>query len=106
MSLLVSEYPYLHKMDNLCIDFKRKTVKYEEDHKRFDILQKSSGKIDRYFLKSDTLKKLADILAKKQRQEKSVNEKFQSLQREMKQMKLGIEQLKSLIQESLPQKEI
>lgn len=103
MSLLIMEYPYLHKMDNLCIDFKRKTIKYEQDHKRFDILQKSSGKIDEYILNEDTLKKLADIVAKKERQDESVKEKVDSLHSEMKKMKLSIEELKTLIRTSLTQ---
>lgn len=103
MSLLIMEYPYLHKMDNLCIDFKRKTIKYEQDHKRFDILQKSSGKIDEYILNEDTLKKLADIVAKKERQDESVKEKVDSLHSEMRKMKLSIEELKALIRTSLTQ---
>lgn len=108
MSLLVREYPYLHKMDNLCIDFKRKTVKYEQDQKRFNILRSRSGKVGKYILEEETLKKLSDIIAKKQLQEESVNEKVESLQTEMKKLKMSIrvqhEELKKLIQECLTPK--
>lgn len=108
MSMLVREYPYLHKMDNLCIDFKQKTVKYEQDQKRFNILRTRSGRVGKYILNEETLKKFADIVAKKQLQEESVNEKVESLQTEMKKLKLSIrsqhEELKKLLQECLEQK--
>lgn len=107
--MAVRKYPYLHKMDNLCIDFKRKTVKYEQDQKRFNILRTRSGNTGKYVLEEETLKKLADIVAKKQLQEESVNEKVESLQTEMKKLKINIrnqhEELKKLIQECLTQKQ-
>lgn len=105
VSMLVRQYPYLHKMDNLCIDFKRKTVKYEQDQKRFNILRSRSGKVGKYILEEESLKKLSEIIAKKQLQEESVNEKVESLQTEMKKLKSSIrnqhEELKKLIQECL-----
>lgn len=105
ISLLVREFPYLHKMDNLCVDFKRKTVKYEIDQKRFHILRTRSGKAGHYTLEEETLKKLSDIVAKKQLLEESVNEKVDSLQAEVESLKTSIkvqhEELKALIQECL-----
>lgn len=105
VSLLVREYPYLHKMDNLCIDFKRKTVKYEQDQKRFNILRTRSGKGGQYTLEEETLKKLSEIVAKQQLHEESVNEKVDSLQNEMKQLKVSIknqhEELKKMLEECL-----
>ena len=105
VSLLVREYPYLHKMDNLCVDFKRKTVKYEQDQKRFNILRTRSGKVGQYILEEETLKKLSEIVAKQQLNEESVNEKVDSLQNEMKQLKISImnqhEELKKMLEECL-----
>lgn len=107
MSLLVREFPYLHKMDNLCIDFKRKTVKYEQDQKRYNILRTRSGQVGQLTLEEETLKKLGDIVAKKQLQEESVNEKVESLQSEVKKLKTSIkahhDELKKMIQEVLQQ---
>lgn len=95
-------------MDNLCVDFKRKTVKYEQDQKRFNILRRRSGNAGSYTLDEETLKKLSEIIAKRQLREESVNEKVESLQTEMKTLKLSIrvqhEELKKLIQECLTQK--
>lgn len=109
ISFLVRSYPYLHKMDNLCVDFKRRTVKYEQDQKRFHILRTRSGKFSKYSLDQETLKKLSDIIAKRQQQEESVNEKVESLQADLKKLKINMknqhEELKKLIQECLNAKE-
>lgn len=104
-SMLVRQYPYLHKMDNLCIDFRKKTVKYEQDQKRFNILRSRSGKVGKYILQEESLKKLSEIIAKKQLQEESVNEKVELLQSEVQKLKKSIriqhEELKELIKECL-----
>lgn len=108
MSLLVREYPFLHKMDNLCVDFRKRTVKYDQDQKRFHILRSWSGKNQKYFLGDETLKKLSDIVTKRHNHHESVKEKVESLQAEVKKLKLMMnsqhEELKKLIQESLTQK--
>ncbi|CRK97404.1 CLUMA_CG010794, isoform A [Clunio marinus] len=108
ISLLVRKYPYLHKMDNLCIDFKQKTVKYEQDQKRFHILRTRSGVAGSYILDEETLKKLSEIVAKRHLQEQSVNEKVESLETEVKKLKLSIrsqhEELKMMIQGIISQK--
>lgn len=108
MSLLVREYPFLHKMDNLCVDFKKRTVKYDQDQKRFHILRSWSGKVQKYFLDDETLKKLNDIVTKRHNHHESVKEKVEALQMEMKKLKTLMnsqhEELKKLIQESLAHK--
>lgn len=105
MSMLVRQYPYLHKMDNLCVDFKRKTVKYEQSQRRFNILRSRSGKSGEYILEEETLKKLSEIIAKRHLQEESVNDKVESLQSEVKKLKFTMrsqhDELKKLIQECL-----
>jgi hypothetical protein len=105
VSLLVRKYPYLHKMDNLCDDFKQKTVKYEQSQRRFHILRTRYGKSSKYTLDRETLKKLSDIIAKKQQREKTVNDKVESLQSEMKKLKMSMksqhEELKKLILECM-----
>lgn len=95
-------------MDNLSVDFKRKTVKYEQDQKRFNILRTRSGKIGKYILDEETLKKLSEIVAKKQSQEESVNEKIEALQVQMKKLKISMksqhDELKKLLVECLAEK--
>ena len=109
MSFLVWSYPYLHKADNLCIDFKKKTVKYEIDQKRVHVLRTRNGNDKKFILSDENLNKLSAIIEKRQSQEKSVNEKVEHLQAEMKSLKQSIriqhEEIKKLIQECLKNKE-
>lgn len=109
MSFLVWSYPYLHKTDNLCIDFKKKTVKYEIDQKRVHVLRTRNGSDKKFILSDENLKKLNAIIERRQSQEESVNEKVEHLQAEMKSLKQSIkiqhEEIKKLIQECLKNKE-
>lgn len=109
MSLFIRQYPYLHKMDNLCVDFQQKTVKYELDQRRTNILRTSSGSAGKYTLDAETLKKLRAIVEKKQNQEEDVNEKVENLQAEVKQLKTTLrvqhDEMKKFIQECLQQQE-
>lgn len=70
-----------------------------------NILRKRSGDVGKYIMDEETLKKLSDIIAKKQLQEESVHEKVETLQTEMKKLKSSIrnqhEELKKLIKECL-----
>lgn len=90
-------------MDNLCVDLKRKNVKYEQFQKRFNVLRTRSGKGGLYILEEDTLKKFNEIIAKRQNQEKSVNEKVEALQSEVEKLEQSIrtnhEEIKKMIQE-------
>lgn len=105
ISLLVHKYPYLHKMDNLCLDFKLKRVMYEQDDRRFHILQLRSESVEHYRLKQETLKSLTEIISKNNSNESNVNEKVESLQQEIKSLKMKMryqhEELKKLLQDSI-----
>lgn len=105
MSLLVRKYPYLHKIDNLCIDFKRKTVKYEIDQRRIHVLKTRSGDVGQYKLNKKPLKKLHGIVEKQHSQELSVNEQVETLHAEVKNMKITLrtqhDEMKKIIQEIL-----
>lgn len=105
MSLLVRNYPYLHKMDNLCIDFKKKNVKYEWDQRRTHILRTRNGDMGKYVLDEDTVNKLRGIVEKRHNIEEGMNEKVEHLQDEMKKLKLSLrnqhEEMKKLLEEFL-----
>ena len=108
ISLLICKFPYLHKIDNVCINFKKKTIKTEHDRKRLYILKTRSGTVDQLFLDQKNLKKFGDIIAKKHSKEENLNEKVKSLQVELKKLKLSLkiqhEELKSLITKVLDSK--
>jgi hypothetical protein len=106
VSLLVRQYPYLHKMDNLCIDFKMKKVMYEQDDRRFHILQKRcESVVELYRPKHVMIKALEEIIIKNQLNESNLNEKVEVLQQEIKLLKTKMkhqhEELKKLLQNSL-----
>lgn len=109
MSFLVWDYPYLHKIDNLCVDFKKKIVKYEIDQKRVHVMRTRSGSNKKFILSEENSKKLSAIIERRLSQEEGVNEKVEHLQAEMKSLKQSIriqhEEIKKLIQECLRDKE-
>ena len=92
-------------MDNLSIDFKRKTVKYEWDHKQTHILRTINGDTGRYTLDGETIKELREIVEKRHSTEEDVNEKVENLQDEVKKLKLSLknqhEEMKKLLEEFL-----
>lgn len=108
MSLLVRKYPYLHKLDNLCVDFKKKIVKYEWDQRRTHILRTRGGDAGKYSIDEETVQKLRGIIEQRHNKEEGTNEKVEHLQDEMKKLKLSIrnqhEEVKKLIEEFLAQK--
>jgi hypothetical protein len=105
MSMLVSKYPYIHKLDNLCIDFKKKIVKYEINQKRVHVLRSQSGNDKKYWLEDETLKKLSAIVDSRQSEVESVNEKVEHLQAEIKILRQNLrsqhEEMKKLLQECI-----
>ncbi|KAG5680224.1 hypothetical protein PVAND_009747 [Polypedilum vanderplanki] len=107
ISMLIRKYPYLHKMDNLCIDFKQKIVKYELDQKRTNILRTRNGALGKYTLDNETMKKFRLMLEERANKEESVNEKVENLQSEVKKLKTTLrvqhEEMRKLIQECLQQ---
>ncbi|CAO1409106.1 unnamed protein product [Diamesa tonsa] len=109
LSLIIRTYPYLHKMDNLCINFKKRTVKYELSDKHVHITTRFSGRFSHYTLHDETLQKLNAIVNKRYNQEISVSEKMEAMKTEMKKMKVTMkvqhDELKQLIQELLLRKD-
>lgn len=101
IALAVRKYPYLHKMDNLLIDFKKKTVQYEQDQKNFHILQTRSGSAQKYILDDDNLKRFSEIVATQQSHEESVDEKIESLQAQMNEFKMSIDEKLEAFQTSV-----
>jgi endonuclease III len=96
-------------MDNLCIDFKQKQVKYELDQRRTNILRTNNGSIGKYSLDAETMKKLRLIVEARTNKEEGVNEKVENLQAEVKKLKSILrvqhEEMKKLIHECLQPQE-
>lgn len=90
ISLLVRKHPNLHKMDNLCIDFKKKIVKYEWDQRRTNVLRTHYGAMGKYTLEEETVKKLRGITEKRHVIGEGTNEKVINLQDEVNQLKASL----------------
>ena len=91
-------------MDNLCVYFKEKIVKYEKEDKRYHILQLRSGEEEKYFLNKETLEKLNKILAKRKEEsveslQTQISELKTTMKIQLRQQNTQLEELKSMIQE-------
>lgn len=103
MTLLVQRYPYIHKMDNLIVNFKNKKVKYELNQKRIHILRTHGGSNQNFILDERTYKNLSSIVERRHTHEKTFNEKIEHLEAEVRQLKACIrnqhEEMKNYIQQ-------
>ena len=78
-------------MDNLCIDLKEKTVKYEINDKQESILKFYSGKSTAYIMNDETLDKFNDIIGDRSNEEIDVTQCIQTMiESQSKQMKSKI----------------
>lgn len=102
ITILVRKYPFVHKMENLCVDFEHKRIKYEQDDRRFFILQQYSGTLEKYHPDQERLKDMSDIVVSNQSQEKNINEEIENLQQELKNVKMQMtsqyEEIKRLLE--------
>ncbi|CAO1407474.1 unnamed protein product [Diamesa serratosioi] len=90
LTFMIKRYPFLHKMDNLCIDLKHKTVEYEINDKQVPILKFHSGKSTAYILQDETLDKFNDIICNRNNEVTDVTQTIETLIAESKQMKINI----------------
>lgn len=76
---MIKRFPFLHKMNNLCIDLKHKTVEYEINEKQEPILKFYSGKSTEYKLQDETLDNFNDIISNKSNGEIDVTQTIQTM---------------------------
>ena len=74
-------------MDNLCINLKDKTVKYEINEQQEPILMFYSGKSTTYVLNVETLDKFNVIISNRSNEETDVTKSIQTLRTESKHTK-------------------
>ena len=80
-------------MDNLCINLKDKTIKYEINEQQEPILMFYSGKSTAYVLNDETLDKFNDIISNRSNEETDVTQSIQTLITESKHMKTELIEL-------------
>lgn len=76
---MIKRYPFLHKLDNLCIDLKHKTVEYEIKEKQESVLKFYSGKSTTYKLQDETVEKFNDIISNRSNEETDVTQCIQTM---------------------------
>ncbi|CAO1413317.1 unnamed protein product [Diamesa tonsa] len=96
LTYMIKRYPYLHKMDNLCIDLKDKIIECEINEKQEPILKFYSGKSIKYVINDETLDKFNDIIMNRCNEEVDVTQCIQfMIEVESKQMKSELFELNS-----------
>lgn len=65
LTFMVNRYVFLHKMDNLFIDLKHKSIFYKINQRREPILRKMNGTVKRYSLDDECYERLVAILKRK-----------------------------------------
>lgn len=62
-TIIIKRFPYLHKMDNLVIDYKLRTVKYSSySQELVPILSRINGKSYDFFIFNEDFEKLSEII--------------------------------------------
>ena len=79
LTFMTKRYPYLHKVDNLCIDLKDKTIECEINDKQEPILKFHTGKSTKYVLNDETLDKFNDIIMNRCNEEIDVTQCIQTM---------------------------
>ena len=82
-------------MDNLCINLKDKTVKYEINEQQEPILMFYSGKSTTYVLNVETLDKFNDIISNRSNEATDVTRSIQTLLTESKHTKTELFEFKT-----------
>lgn len=65
LTFMIRKYPYLHKMDNVCIDLKQKQIQYVNNQKFVPILTTHTGKFSVYMLNDETMEHFKTIIKNK-----------------------------------------
>lgn len=97
LTLMVNRFQYLHKMDNLFVDVKRKSVFYKTDQKREPILKKKNGTVKNYSLNDESYESLVAILKKQEENGEDFAEKVDTIEKEMKNLVKKMENVERIL---------
>lgn len=97
LKFMVNRYVFLHKMDNLFIDLKHKSIFYRIQQRREPILKMMNGKVKSYSLDDECYERLVAILKRKDKTGEDTGEKIMAMERELKNLCEQMEQMKSML---------
>lgn len=94
---MVGRYPNLHKMDNLFIDLKQKSIFYKLKQRREPILRMNNGAVKSYSLEDESYERLVAILKRKDNHKEDLGEKVAVIENGMKSLVEQMEVVKKTL---------
>lgn len=98
LTFMVNRYVFLHKMDNLFIDLKHKSIFYKMNQRREPILRMMNGAVKSYSLEDESYERLIAILKKKDKSGDDVGEKVVAIENDVKTLVEQMESVKKMLE--------
>lgn len=98
LTFMVNRYVFLHKMDNLFIDLKHKSIFYKMNQRREPILRMMNGAVKSYSLEDESYERLIAILKKKDKSGDDVGEKLVAIENDVKTLVEQMESVKKMLE--------
>lgn len=98
LTFMVNRYVFLHKMDSLFIDVKRKSIFYKINQKREPILRTINGTVKNYSLEDETYERLVGILKKQEKHGEDFGEKIDSIENDIKNLVGKVENMQQVLE--------
>lgn len=97
LTFMVNQYVFLHKMDNLFIDWKHKSIFYKINQHREPILRKMNGTVKKYSLDDECYERLVAILKRKEKCGDDLSEKVVAMENDVKTVVEQVEMVKQML---------
>ena len=98
LTFMVNRYVFLHKMDNLFIDLKQKSIFYKINQRREPILKMMNGTVKSYSLDDESYERLVAILKKRDKNGDDVGEKVVIIENDVKTLVNQMEEVKNMLE--------
>lgn len=96
---MANRYIFLHKMDNLFISLKHKSIYYKTNQRREPILRMRDGTVRDYSLEDETYERLVAILKRKEKTDDDVGAKVSNIEGDVKALIEQMEGIKKMLEE-------
>lgn len=96
---MANRYVFLHKMDNLFIDLKHKSIFYKINQRREPILRMGNGTVKNYSLEDETYERLVAILKRRDKTDDDVGSKIVVIESDVKALAQQMNLIKKMLEE-------
>ena len=97
LTFMVNRYVFLHKMDNLFIDLKSKSIYYKMNQRREPILRMMNGNVKNYSLDNESYERLVAILKEKDKSSDNISEKMSVMENDVRGIKQQLKGMKEML---------